>query len=170
MSNLSDLRPWFSDEEIDDSINHGQLKALYAQFVVDFIDNPFSVNGKKIKIQKASPRQKEFSDYCETFFHIISRKNHFYNDRLYECNRANRSHWIKPILLAHPCTDILYYKWRDHQGVCKEHYWLMSKGFMVVLKNISTDVQIVTAFCVDDDEKLKFYERYKAHKEGNSTC
>lgn len=170
MINLNDLKPLFDDGELDQNINNEQIKRFYEQFAEDFINYPFNVNGKKIKIDKRSPRDKNFANYCETFFHILTRKNHFYNDRIYECNRANRCHWIKPILLSHPSNVILYYKWKDSQGVCKEHYWLMSKKFMVVLKDISADVQIVTAFCVDDDEKLKYYERYKAYLEGNSTC
>lgn len=41
---------------------------------------------------------------------------------------------------------------------------------MVVLKSISDDMAIVTAFCVDADLKIKFYERYKYFEEGKGTC
>jgi hypothetical protein len=41
---------------------------------------------------------------------------------------------------------------------------------MVVLKDVGANCQIVTAFCVDGDQKLKFYERYKDYQDGNGTC
>ena len=109
------------------------------------------------------------SKYAETFAHIISRKVKG-RPRYYEGDRANRIHWIKPILLGHPCNDIKYYKWMDDDGVCKEHFWLRHKKFMVVLRDVGQDAQIVTSFCVDDDKELVYYERYKNYIEGRGTC
>jgi hypothetical protein len=37
---------------------------------------------------------------------------------------------------------------------------------MVVTKDITPDLQIVTSFCVDQEEKVKFYERYKDYSGG----
>ncbi|WP_025146588.1 hypothetical protein [Pedobacter jeongneungensis] len=85
---------------------------------------------------------------------------------MYDCQRANRVHWIKPILQAHPCKDILYYRWKDEKGVCKHHYWAFSLDFMIVTVDVKPDEQIVTTFCVDKDSKAEFYTRFKDFEEG----
>ncbi len=41
---------------------------------------------------------------------------------------------------------------------------------MVILKEISSELQIVTAFCVDADQKLKFFERFADFRDGKSDC
>lgn len=169
MKDISNLKPLYGETELSTSINHDQIKTFFEIFIKDFITDAFELNGKKIRIDKRPPKPKEYSAYSESFYHIITRSSTYYNERFYECNRANRIHWIKPILLSHPCKEIKYYKWKDENGICKEHFWYLSEKFMVVLKTISEDFQIVTAFCVDDDEKLKYYERFKDFEEGK-TC
>ncbi len=64
----------------------------------------------------------------------------------------------------------MYYKWKDKDGICKEHYWLTAKKFMVVLKDVDPDKQIVTSFCVDDDERLNYFERYDNYRNGKGNC
>lgn len=166
MVNLKDLRPLFEDNEIIASFDlaQDQINIFYKHFVNDFIENPLVVKSKNVKIFAQNSKIKQFSNYAETFVHVVTREIKSENQRFYECNRANRIHWIKPILTSPPCGDILYYKWKDERGRCKDHYWFYEKDFMVVLKEFKPDMQIVTAFCVDNDEKLKFYERYRDYK------
>jgi hypothetical protein len=169
MQNYRTLKPLFEDDIIivDTDDAKDQIKIFYDHFVNDFITNPFLVKGKRIKLYLQNSKIKKFNEYPETFVHIITREIKLRNERFYECNRANRIHWIKPILLAQPCRDILYYRWKDEKGVIKDHYWYFSKDFMVVLKEYEPEMQIVTAFCVDDKiEKARFYERYCNYKEG----
>jgi hypothetical protein len=170
MSDFNDLKPLFGDDKLDPNINHEQIKVFYDIYKTDFVDTPLIINGKQIKIISKIPIVAQYKEYQETFYHIITRKSNIAKMRLYECNRANRIHWIKPILLNHPHKDILYYKWKDEDGICKEHYWLISKSFMVVLKNVDPDKQIVTSFCVDADEKLKYFERYDNFRNGVTDC
>lgn len=167
---LKTLKPLFSDEELSDQFTKEQVDVFYNIYLQDFVTNPLIINGKQIRVETRSPKPKEFSGYQETFFHIVTRKVHLAKARFYECKRANRIHWIKPILLNHPCEDILYYLWRDNNGVCKEHYWYFKESFMVVLVNIEPDKQIVTSFCVDDNEKLGYYAKYKDFIEGRCDC
>lgn len=166
------LKPLFEDGHLLPSIDEHQtqLKVFHDHFVEDFIKNPFTVDNKTIKIIEKKSVIPVLSAYSETFAHIITRKNIVTKERYFEPVRANRIHWIRPILLAHPCKDILYYKWKDEDKICKEHFWYFSKDFMVVLKNISADLQIVTAFCTDKDDQLKFFERYRNFSEGNGNC
>jgi hypothetical protein len=170
MIKLDELKPYFGDGELNASMDHNQIKVFFKIFLDDFITSPIIINGKKIRIDQKKPKPREFADYSETFFHIITKDSDYYNRRLYECNRANRIHWIKPILLSHPCEKIFYYKWRDDNGICKEHFWYFDKNFMVVLRPISAELQIVTAFCVEQENNITYYERYKDFKEGKCTC
>jgi hypothetical protein len=170
MNSLNELEPLLPDSILSSEVKMDQIDIFFNAFTTDFINSTFMLNGKKIKIFNQKPNQKEFNKYTETFYHIITRKTNIYNHRLYDCNRANRIHWIKPILQSHPCEEIKYYKWKDKDGICKEHFWLYSKNFMVVLKNISSDLQIVTAFCVDKDEQITFYERFIDFRDNLTNC
>ena len=168
MKSLSDLKPLFNDDDLSSSFDITQVDVFYESYLEDFVKTPLIINGKHIRIASKPAKIKEYNKYQETFYHIITRK--IFNDRFYDCNRANRIHWIRPILLSHPCNEIKYYWWRDEKGVCKEHFWYFGKMFMVVLVNVAPDKQIVTSFCVDKDEANTFFERYKAYIDGKSNC
>ncbi|KAA5537046.1 hypothetical protein F0919_05065 [Taibaiella lutea] len=164
---LSNLTPYFIDG-INAQFAKDQVDELYQIFREDFIDNPIILNGKKVKVIMKNSKIAQYSCYCETFTHLITKREGQF--RLYTCERAEKIHWIKPIIEAHPCSDILYYKWQDNNGICKEHFWHISKKFMVVLRDIDEDSRIVTAFCVEDDSAVTYYDRFKAYKAGTSTC
>lgn len=165
---LDNLTPLFDDNELAMNINPKQVAEFYEIYKRDFIDNQFIIGGKKIKIVSTLSNITDLKMYPETFAHIITRKSK--GVRYYMADRANRIHWIKEILLSHPCDDIKFYLWRDDEGVCKYHYWLLHKKFMVVLKDIGKDAQIVTSFCVDDVEMVKYFERYKRYLKGDHDC
>ncbi|NOS94693.1 MAG: hypothetical protein HOP30_22505 [Cyclobacteriaceae bacterium] len=165
---LIDLVPFFDDNELEPGFNTEQIDQFFETFKTDFISNPLMVNGKKIKFIGKVSKIKEYSKYPETFIHIITRS--LTNERIYDSRRANRIHWIKPILLSHPCNDVKFYRWKDDDRICKDHYWFFAKDFMVVLKDVSQDLQIVTAFCVDKSQKATFYERFRDFQQGNGNC
>jgi hypothetical protein len=166
--NLLSLKPIFPEEKLQKGFNKEQIDAFYEIFTSEFIDNTLIIKGKKIKIASFNSKVEEFKAYNETFYHIVTRETS--HGRIYTAERANRIHWIKPILENADSKSIHYYKWKDDKNICKEHFWFFKKDFMVVLKTISTDLMIVTAFCVDKDEQSIYYERYKNYKEGNGTC
>lgn len=162
------LKPTYSDDELVKEFNAEQIAKFYEIFTKEFMDDTVIVHGKKIKIAPVNSRIQEFKEYNETFVHIITRDTS--HGRIYTAERANRVHWIKPILENSESKAIIYYKWKDDRGICKEHFWFFKRDFMVVLKPLSSDLMIVTAFCVDDDEKAKFHERFKDFQDGNGTC
>jgi hypothetical protein len=47
--------------------------------------------------------------------------------------------------------------------VCKEHFWYFAKDFMVIIKTVEPNLRIVTAFCVDETQKLTYYDKYKKY-------
>jgi hypothetical protein len=166
--NLLSLKPIFSEEELRKEFNREQIDVFYDLFTNDFITNTVLIRGKKIKIAPVNSKVIEFKEYNETFYHIVTRDTS--QDRIYNADRANRIHWIKPILENSDSKSILYYKWKDDKNICKEHFWFFKRDFMVVLKPLSIDLMIVTAFCVDLEDKDTFFERYKDYSDGNGTC
>lgn len=166
--NLLSLKPICDEDELKMEFNSEQIDKFYKIFTNDFIDNTLVIQGKKIKIAPINSKVAEFKDYNETFYHIVTRDTS--HGRIYTAARANRINWIKPILENSESKSILYYKWKDDKNICKEHFWFFKRDFMVVLKPLSSDLMIVTAFCVDGDDKGTFFERYTDFKEGNGTC
>jgi hypothetical protein len=162
------LKPTYNDTDLEIGFNIKQIDEFYEIFTKEFIDQTLIVQGRKVKIAPVNSKIQEFGKYNESFVHVITRDTS--HGRIYTAARANRIHWIKPILENSSSKLIFYYKWKDDKGVCKEHFWFFKKDFMVVLKPVSSDLMIVTAFCVDSNEKNKFFERYKDFEDGNKTC
>jgi hypothetical protein len=154
---IDDLSFEYTDEEINQ---------IYKTFKKDFIDNQLIMDEKKIKIILAKSKIPEFRAYPETFVHIITRKSHYSGKRNFEPQRANRIHWIRQILEQKNDSRIKYFEWLDHNRTMKDHYWYEEGNFMVVLKKISKDLMIVTAFCVDEIEKGKYRHRYQQYQRG----
>lgn len=158
--NIRSLQPYFSADELEASETAEQLAVFYASFKTDFIDTPYIHKGKEVVVAGYTSKIKLFQEYSSSFHHIVTRMINPAGRRIFDCHRANRVHWIKPILDAHESKQILFYKWRDDDKICKEHYFAIHLDFMVILKENSNSWQLVTAFCVDPDEKKKYYERY----------
>ena len=167
MSHLKSLKPLFRDESllVDFKPEEDQIKTMYKHYIEDFVTNPIKVNGKQVVTFSEKSKIKLFSNFPETFIHLITREIKYANQRFYDCNRANRIHWIKPILESYTDKSIFYYRWKDEKGIVKDHFWLFEKDFLIVLKEYKTDYRIITAFLVDNDDKIKFFERYKNFKE-----
>jgi len=141
-----------------------QLTEMLNCFTSDFVINPFQVKGCNVKVILKPSYDPDFRGYPETFVHLITRENKYKDKREFDAYRASRIHWIKPILLNHESPQIKYYEFPDKKGVIKHHYWFEAGNFLVVLKPISLDLIIVTAFCVDKNEVPKIRSRYNAFK------
>jgi len=165
MIQLEDLETLYDDNlplEPDEDLKD----ELFEVFKTDFIDNPFLVDTSKVKIIHAKSKLPGFTKYPETFVHIITRKSTISEKRSFEPERANRIHWIKPILLQKADNRVKFFKFTDEDGVLKDHYWFQEMDFMIVLKPISKDVLIITAFCVDILDRNKYKNRYMEYRKG----
>jgi len=140
------------------------IEQLYNCFRDDFIDNPFTIDERKIKVILTNSKIPPFRRYPETFVHIITRKSHLSKKRYFEPERANRIHWIRNILLKRSDPRIKFFQFEDDRKAIKDHYWFEEGKFMVVLKKVTNGLLIVTAFCVDDLEKEKYRRRYQAYR------
>ena len=91
---LFDLDDHIPNLGIDPSTEH--LEELYQLFKSDFIDNVFYFDGSKVIIDSRNSKEDGFKNYPHTFVKIITRGNK--GKRAFDKKRANKIHWIRPIL------------------------------------------------------------------------
>ena len=159
---LDDLEDYFDDLTI--SYSQCQIDELYSVFKKDFIDNPFEVDGLKVKVILEYASGTEFDSYPETFAHLITRKSGT-GKRVFDPFRANKLHWIKSILLQHAYKQIKYFEYKESDGRVRDYYWYEEKDFIVIMEKITPDYLIITSFHIDDNISRKRYEkRYWKYK------
>ncbi|MDO9414498.1 hypothetical protein, partial [Pararhizobium sp.] len=79
--------------------------------------------------------------------------------REFDQARAKRIHWIKPILLN--CTDdrVLVFEREHDSGKPQIYFWYRNLSYVVILRALTENKQLLTAFCVER-LKSKQFERW----------
>jgi len=149
------------------------LFRLHASFQQDFFDNPFSVKGiqVKVKIHPYFPDKdglpEYFSTYYEKFVHIVTRqtvgKKGVKGKRKFKADRANRIHWLRPILENYTDARITNFSFIEADKSIRDYFWYKEKNFMVIMEEVEPDYILITGFCVDK-RNLSYYRK----KEQNS--
>jgi len=163
---LEYLEVLFEDLDIDRPTSE-QLFEMYGYFLNDFVNNPLIINGKQIIVNNARSSHPLFRGKMETFVHVITRKSGYTNKRQYDRDRANRIHWIRPILENASLPDVLFFEKENDERVNQHFYWCPRLEFVIILREMSPDLLLLTAFCVDNDNKKNFkkwYTEYLGHK------
>ncbi len=163
MIELDDLDDLFDDLPFDNPSDE-QLNEMRRIFEEDFIDNPFDIDGSNVKVITNPSWNREFQGEAETFVHLITRKSHLKGRRQFDRHRANRIHWIKPILLQRNDLRVRFFEDEDDKGVLKQHYWYEEGNHMVVVKPIGNDTLVVTGFVVDADAAPGIRRRYYEYR------
>ena len=161
---LEYLEVLFEDLDLDNPTD-GELDEMLAIFYNDFVDNVFQIKGCNVKVILQKSWHKDFRGLPETFVHLITRDNKYKNQREFDCERANRIHWVKEVLLNHTSPRVKYFEYADGKEIVKHHYWLEEKNFMVVLKPTQPDLMVVTAFCIDDFERARYRKRFNVYRD-----
>ena len=162
MLDLDDLEELFDDLGYNEPTKD-QLAQLLGIFQKDFVDEAFAVDGCRVKIVDKDSFNREFKGYPETFVHLITRESKMKGQRMFDRERANRLHWIKPILVNSQDVRIKYYEYLDEKGIVKKHFWFQENDFMVILKPIGNDLLVVTGFVVDKLERNTYLRRYQKY-------
>lgn len=167
---LDSLEPYFPYEL--DLANKAEIEELHTVFCNDFLSGTVYIDDKRIKVfnYKYSKSTKDglplwFDDLNEKFVHIITRdiKGGRYKTsrkiREFRSERANRVHWIKPII--ENCNDrrIRRFRYRELNGREREYLWFI-KGYMVVLEFINPEKALITGFCVDESNQADYLKKY----------
>ena len=87
----------FDDLDIDGPTS-SQLYEMYGIFLDDFHKNTLIHKGKKVVFNKNFSKHPLFRGKYQGFVHVVTRDNKYNDKRQFDRDRANRMHWIKPIL------------------------------------------------------------------------
>ena len=137
----------------------------YGIFLKDFVNNKITVLGKDLKVNTGKSNHRDFKGKAETFVHIITREGKYSQKRQYVRNRANRIHWIRPILENANDQRIKCFQ-KNNEDNEKQHYlWYMKGQFMVIIREVNPNLMLVTAFCVDPIEEYTFSSWYLENKD-----
>lgn len=100
---LDELEPYFEELGFNPEEEEYKIRELYDLFYDDFIKNPFKVNNTYVAIKEAFSQHlgqpDYFNEFKHDFVHIITRLGDITRRRIFEPQRTNRIHWIKPILV-----------------------------------------------------------------------
>jgi|WetSurMetagenome_2_1015567.scaffolds.fasta_scaffold328554_1 hypothetical protein len=156
---LDSIAPYFptpiniNDEE--------KIDELFAVFQRDFFDNPFEIQGKKVKVKfypytkhKRDGLPEFYSNYYEKFVHLITREVKgrtvvLPKQREFKEERANRIHWLKPILQHWEDPRITFFTFKESDDTIRYYFWYKAKSYMVIMETVSPDYVLITGFCVD---------------------
>ena len=168
---LDSLQPYYADGVNVTDIE--KVKELHNRFQSDFFNGTVVANGVIVKVKpyKYSNSKKDglpidYEEFNEKFVHIITRtakassKKIAPKIRAFDEKRANRIHWIKPIL--ENCNDkrITCFKYIENDGTERDYFWFRGKQFIVILEEISPDYTLITGFCVDAENTSHYQNKY----------
>lgn len=163
MFELEDLEELF--DELDyNTPTPEQIHKMYGIFLDDFEKRPLYVNGKLVKYNRNPSKSQMFRGKAESFVHVVTRESKIKERRDFDHQRANRIHWIRPILENAKRNNIWYFERINDRNQMQYFYWYESRDFLVILRNIEPDVLLVTSFYVDKDSKPKFRRWYQEYK------
>lgn len=161
--NLEDL---FDDLGIHPT--RDQLYKMYGVYLKDIVNNPLIVNGKSVKYNNGSSRHPVCQGKHLTFEHIITRESKYSGKRNFDSDRANKLHWIRPIIESVDDHRILYFE-KIHDGNNQLFYWYKAKGFLIILREVKPDLILITSFSVDQLERKKYDDWHKEYDKQKKT-
>jgi hypothetical protein len=156
---LDELDDMFYDLSIDGP-NSGQLYKMYGVFLNDLISNPIVINGKTLMINSTKSRHPICRNKMQGFEHIITRESKLKGQREFDRERANKIHWIKPIIENRNDSRIKYFEAINDEGFNQQHYWYEDKGFIVIIREISPELMLITSFSIDIGWESKYRKMY----------
>lgn len=163
---IEDFEILFNEEDLDfDGPSKSQLFTMYGIFLNDFHKSPLIHRGKKVVFNNDRTKHPLFKGKYQGFVHLVTRESKYTSRRQYDRDRANRIHWVRPILENWESSFVSYFEENNADGELQYFYWVQSLDFMIILREVSPDLLLVTAFCVDDYEKQNFSKKLKKYRE-----
>lgn len=147
-----------------DGPDRDQMYELYGVFKKDMIDEPIHINGVQVAYNKKKSRHPLFRGKPEGFEHICTRKSDLSGKRYFDPERANKIHWIKPVVNYKEDARVHYFERVHANGKNQQHYWLHEKDYVVIIREITDTLQLVTAFKVDDIKRVKYKNLYNEYQ------
>lgn len=150
---LPDIQPLEGDWDKD-------LARLYDVFTKCFIDSKCFLDGALVWPDK---RKLDGGDYEEGFWHLITRDEKYTKERLLDLRRAERLHWLRPMI--ENCNDerVKTFVWLHNAKTPRIHIWLEECDYIVILEKSPNGrlAVLVTAYHLDgSNQREKYAKRY----------
>jgi hypothetical protein len=161
---LDELEDLFEDLPIDEP-SKDQLYKMYGIFLDDFKNNQIRINGVALKFNTNISKHPVCRGKYVGFEHIITRESKYKGKRDFDKERANKIHWIRPIIEQVSDPRIKYFEKINNEGYNQQYYWYEEKGFIIIIRELNPDLLLITAFSIDTYNKHKYkllYGEYKA--------
>ncbi len=161
---LDQLEDLIDDLPIENP-NKLQLYRLYGVFLEDFVRNPILIKGELLRYNTAISKMPLTKGKPKGYEHIITRENKYTKMREFDRERANKIHWIKPIIEYKEDSRIKYFEQVNSEGYNQQFYYYKKKGFIVIIRELEPNYLMITAFSVDTHEGEKYNRWYKEYEE-----
>lgn len=160
---LSDLDDLFDDLTMSGPTTD-QLYKLYGIFLNDIKINHIIIKGVPLSYNRNISKYPVCKGKLKAFEHLITRGNDYTGKRDFDPARANKIHWIRPIIENVSDPRIKYFECLNDDGYNQQYYWYQEKHFIVIIREINPELMLITSFCIDKNEDLKFRQIYNGYK------
>jgi hypothetical protein len=160
---LGTLEDLFDDLSIEKPTGE-QLYRMYGIFLNDIVNNPIMIGGIELSYNKNISRHPVCRGKMQAFEHLITRESKYKGKREFDRERANKIHWIRPIIENVSDARIKYFERVNDGGYNQRYYWYDSKGFMVIIRELNPDLFLITSFSVDSLERPMYRTWYNVYK------
>jgi len=148
-----------------DAPTNDQLYQMYGIFLNDFVTNKMTIQGKQLMVNMGKSNHLLFKRKSETFVHLVTRENKYTGKRVFDRERANRIHWIRPILENVSDNRILFFEKVNDKGINQLYYWYKERDFIIIIREIKPALLLITSFCVDVTKKNMYTSWYRQYKD-----
>ncbi|OFY21301.1 MAG: hypothetical protein A2W98_14735 [Bacteroidetes bacterium GWF2_33_38] len=138
---------------------------MYGIFLNDIVNNPIVINGIEMSFNRNISMHPVCKGKFKGFEHIITRESKYKEKRDFDKERANKIHWIRPIIKNVSDVRIKYFERLNDDGYNQQYYWYEEKHFIVIIREIKPDLMLITSFSVDYSEKQKYKQWYNEYNE-----
>lgn len=160
LGQLSDLDPTLTDIPTP-----AQLHKVYGVYLSEYINKPFKIDGCQIVLNRKKVKDSKKYDKIllgkqDAFCHIVTRGIGNSNKRQFKSERANKIHWIRIIIENKDDSCIKYFEGASDDYKWSRFYWYKDKDYIVILREISVEILLITGYCVDASEFQKFNKQW----------
>jgi hypothetical protein len=141
-----------------------QLYKMYGIFLNDIKNNQIIIKGVPLCFNRNISKHPVCRGKLKAFEHLITRGNDYTGKRDFDPERANRIHWIRPIIENVSDARIKYFECAADNGNNQQYYWYEEKHFIVIIREINPELMLITSFYIDKNEDLKFRRIYNGYK------
>lgn len=163
MNSLDDLEDLFEELSIDGP-DKAQMYTMYGHYLKDIVNNPLVINGITLTFNSNASRHPICRGKHQCFEHIITRESKHSGKRNFDPERANKIHWIRPILENVNDPRIKYFEAINDDNENQQFYWYEEMSFIIILREIAPDLLLITSFSVDKEERYGFKKKYEEYK------